>query len=355
MEIRLHETLRTLRREKNITQEELASFLGISAQAVSKWERGDGMPDITLLPRLSRYFDVSVDTLLGMEDVRVDELMEEYEKEAHRLANQGKTEERLALWEKAYAEYPHHPAVLHGLMYALFAKHHADYADRIIELAEELYSHPKASVEYRSAAIQMLTFAYEAKGNMDKSKHYASMATGLWCCKETLLLNVLDGEEGCAYAQEFFMQLISEACLCAKLVCYYGKYSSEKSIRVWKSMIRIFESVYEDGDYGFFACRMGNLYESLSLDYAKQKDAENCLASIEKSADFAILYDTAQASQHISPLVDRCRFDPKKSAKNYAENDSALLLRSLKNKLYDFVREDARFMAVVEKLSAMAK
>ena len=138
MEIRLHETLRTLRREKNITQEELASFLGISAQAVSKWERGDGMPDITLLPRLSRYFDVSVDTLLGMEDVRVDEIMEEYEKEAHRLANQGKTEERLALWEKAYAEYPHHPAVLHGLMYALFAKHHADYADRIIELAEEL-------------------------------------------------------------------------------------------------------------------------------------------------------------------------------------------------------------------------
>lgn len=40
MEIRLHETIRTLRREKNITQEELADFLGISPQAVSKWERG---------------------------------------------------------------------------------------------------------------------------------------------------------------------------------------------------------------------------------------------------------------------------------------------------------------------------
>lgn len=355
MEIRLHETLRTLRREKNITQEELASFLGISAQAVSKWERGDGMPDITLLPRLSRYFDVSVDTLLGMEDVRVDELMEEYEKEAHRLANQGKTEERLALWEKAYAEYPHHPAVLHGLMYALFAEHPYDNADRIIELASELLDHPKTDSMFRAAAIQLLTYTYNNKGDTVMAKKYAEMATSLFACREKLLGHVLKGEEGCIHHQRLLLNLIDDTHLCAHGIVALGNYPSEKSIRVWWSMIRIFEAVFEDGDYGFFACRMGNLYESLSLDYAKQKDAENCLASIEKSADFAILYDTAQASQHISPLVDRCRFDPKKSAKNYAENDSALLLRSLKNKLYDFVRDDARFGAIIKRLETVAE
>ena len=355
MEIRLHETLRTLRREKNITQEELAVFLGISAQAVSKWERGEGMPDITLLPRLSRYFDVSVDTLLGMEDMRVDEMMAEYDREDHRFANLGRTDERVALWEKAYAEYPHHPRVLHGLMYALFAKDDADRADRIIDLASELYSHPKASGEDRSAAIQLLTYTYNRKGDKVTAKKYAEMATGFFACRETLLSSVLEGEEGCLHDQKFLLNLIDNVHLCAHGIVALGKYPPEKSIRVWKSMIRIYEAVYEDGDYGFFACRMRAFYSHLAKAYATLGDGENCLACIEKSADFAILYDTASAFRHTSPLVDRCRFDPKESAKNYAENDSALLLRNLKNKAYDFVRDDARFAAVIERLSAVAK
>lgn len=355
MEIRLHETLRTLRREKNITQEELASFLGISAQAVSKWERGDGMPDITLLPRLSRYFDVSVDTLLGMEDMRVDELMEEYEKEAHRLANQGKTEERLALWEKAYAEYPHHHRVLHGLSYALFALNVMDNADRIIDLARELLDHPKADSTLRAAAIQLLTYTYSRKGDKVMAKKYAEMATGFFACRETLLGSVLDGEEGCLHDQKFLLNLIDDVHLCAHGIATLGNYPPEKSIRVWKSMLRIFEAVFEDGDYGFFACRMRVFYSYLARDYAKLGDRENCLASIEKSADFAILYDTAPAFRHTSPLVDRYDYDPRRSAKNTLHNESYERLETLSHKLYDFVRDDARFMAVVERLSAVAK
>lgn len=53
------------RKEKGLTQEELAKMLGLSYQAVSKWETGQTFPDITLLPRLSQLFDISVDKLLG--------------------------------------------------------------------------------------------------------------------------------------------------------------------------------------------------------------------------------------------------------------------------------------------------
>ena len=53
-----------LRKEKNVTQEELASKVGISSQAVSKWENG-GMPDAELLPRIADFFEVSIDTLFG--------------------------------------------------------------------------------------------------------------------------------------------------------------------------------------------------------------------------------------------------------------------------------------------------
>lgn len=58
MQINLKDKLRSLRLQKNITQEALANHLGITPQSVGKWERGEGFPDITLLPRIAFYFDI---------------------------------------------------------------------------------------------------------------------------------------------------------------------------------------------------------------------------------------------------------------------------------------------------------
>lgn len=56
-----------LRKEKGITQEELANYLGVSKPAVSKWESGQSYPDILLLPHLAAYFNRTIDDLLGYE------------------------------------------------------------------------------------------------------------------------------------------------------------------------------------------------------------------------------------------------------------------------------------------------
>lgn len=53
-----------LRKEKGVKQEELANYVGVSAQAVSKWENG-GVPDTELLPKIADFFSVSVDRLFG--------------------------------------------------------------------------------------------------------------------------------------------------------------------------------------------------------------------------------------------------------------------------------------------------
>lgn len=53
-----------LRKKKGITQEELANELGVSAQAVSKWENNSSCPDVSLLTEIADYFGVSVDSLL---------------------------------------------------------------------------------------------------------------------------------------------------------------------------------------------------------------------------------------------------------------------------------------------------
>lgn len=64
-ELHLSEHIAGLRRERKITQEELADFLGVTKAAVSKWENGQTMPDILLLPQIAGFFGVTVDALIG--------------------------------------------------------------------------------------------------------------------------------------------------------------------------------------------------------------------------------------------------------------------------------------------------
>ena len=59
--------IKYLRRQKGITQLQLADYLGITAQAVSKWENGHSAPDVYLLPRIAEFFSVSIDTLMRSE------------------------------------------------------------------------------------------------------------------------------------------------------------------------------------------------------------------------------------------------------------------------------------------------
>ena len=65
MELMIADKIKKYRKEQNMTQDALAQALGVSPQSVSKWECGDGYPDITLLPSIANFFEVTVDELIG--------------------------------------------------------------------------------------------------------------------------------------------------------------------------------------------------------------------------------------------------------------------------------------------------
>ena len=65
MKLNIAQNLKKYRRERDITQEALAKELGISAQSVSKWECGEGYPDIELLPNLANHLNITIYELLG--------------------------------------------------------------------------------------------------------------------------------------------------------------------------------------------------------------------------------------------------------------------------------------------------
>ena len=120
MEINFAKIVKDLRKERGNTQEELAEHLGISVQAVSKWERGDGMPDITLLPNIAYFYNTTVDELLGCDSVRKEEDMAVFKEKAQILINKGRRQERLELCRAYQMKYPNDGTVLFELMHDLF-------------------------------------------------------------------------------------------------------------------------------------------------------------------------------------------------------------------------------------------
>lgn len=95
MNIYFGENLKKLRKERDLTQENLADFLGITFQAVSKWERGEGYPDITILPDVASFFGVSVDDLLGINQAMNEEKLSSLIKEYDNLSNEQSRKEML--------------------------------------------------------------------------------------------------------------------------------------------------------------------------------------------------------------------------------------------------------------------
>ena len=66
--LKIGDKIRAKRRERNLTQEELAEQLMVSAQAVSKWENGSSMPDISQVVPIANFFGVTTDYLFGISD-----------------------------------------------------------------------------------------------------------------------------------------------------------------------------------------------------------------------------------------------------------------------------------------------
>ena len=121
MELKISERINRFRKDKNLTQEELANALGVSSQAVSNWERG-GYPDITLLPVIARFFEVSIDELMGSERLTPEQLHKEFDKLYYDVDDY---ENRIMISEEYHRKYPNDPYYDLVLGWAIY---NADYA-----------------------------------------------------------------------------------------------------------------------------------------------------------------------------------------------------------------------------------
>lgn len=117
--LKIGEKIKELRKAQDVTQEKLADYLNISYQAVSKWENGLALPDITLLPQLANFFGVTADELLGVTKPEQSEELTQYEKQYFKFGREGKVLEKIALCRKVLKKYPRNYQWMLNLAYGL--------------------------------------------------------------------------------------------------------------------------------------------------------------------------------------------------------------------------------------------
>ncbi len=201
MELIIGEKLKKLRRSKDLTQEEVATHLGISFQAISKWERGEGYPDITMLPILANYYQVTVDELIGMDEIssakKLDAInllwKENRQAEKHR--------ENVALMRDALKSYPNNALLLIQLSASLerldgTESEKREYLKESIAVQEQILRYCDDS-DVRGAALFNIADAYYRYGNYEKALEYANKLPNLFKTRETALVRILkdDGEK----------------------------------------------------------------------------------------------------------------------------------------------------------------
>lgn len=116
MKILIGENIKRLRKSKNITQEELAEVFNITPAAVCKWETMETYPDITLLFPLAHYFNVSIDELMGYDEERIKEDINDIIKKYWSLYYDKNIEAKKVIID-AYQKYPNDCYIIHLYMW----------------------------------------------------------------------------------------------------------------------------------------------------------------------------------------------------------------------------------------------
>lgn len=163
MELSIGKNIQNKRKAMGLTQDQLATVIGVSIAAVSKWETGGAYPDITLLAPIARLLGVTVDDLLGFEpQLSEDQVMELCEKCA-KLFESSDYENAVSFGEKSIREYPNNQ-LLKLRMGNVFMMHTPcarteDEAAHLLSRAETLMREAAESddIQIREAALQGLS------------------------------------------------------------------------------------------------------------------------------------------------------------------------------------------------------
>lgn len=190
MNIKLGEKIRQLRKQKNISQEVLAQYLGVSFQAVSKWENGDNLPDVTMIPAIAIFFEVSTDELFDFNRLETEQKIQEacWEIADIRYEQPEKAEKML---RDLLKQYPGNEIILNNLLYTMRAP---ERCDEVVTLCKSILEVAKED-DVKYDVLRILAETYHEMGQQNLVKPTLEQIPEIYFSKLELAANLLDGED----------------------------------------------------------------------------------------------------------------------------------------------------------------
>lgn len=283
--------IKALRHEKNVSQEKLAQFLNVSFQAVSKWENGVSMPDISLLPDIARFFGITVDELLCVEKLDEERLYQEYEGRACELFRDNKRDEHLEVWREAYNKMPNNIKVKEMLMSAYYDADKIKYKNEIIELGMEIHNSDAGSY-YKGQAILEIANTYAENGNMDLAEKWCYKSYRLMHSCDAIATQISKGDELLSNISFYTHWALDQLPYMAFRLHADEEVSISKKQKqdVYKTIAGIYDAVYKNDDMSFESLRlMVFTHENIAeLEVECGGDTEVVRMHLERAFELAV-------------------------------------------------------------------
>lgn len=361
--------IKKIRRERDITQEVLAEHLGVSISAVSQWESNKTSPDLSLIPALCNFLNISSDELLGIHNN--EQKIYEIRKNAEKYSSKGYKKESYAILKNGLNEFPNSYGIMYDIMHeTLFLKDLTEYTaeernqflDETIRLAERIYK-GCLNDNYRYGAISILCDIYARNGNSDRAMKLALSMPTMVSSREFLFTKIFSSTEGFKCDQNLIyrlIQFISERMARTNRKNADGKmvYTEDELAFLCDKEIAMFDLLFEKKDFLFFNSELAMLHSNQANYYAKQNNTEKTLSHLTKAADHAIAfiqYTRKGTLKHTSLLLRGYETNGSGFISCDSENDALLLLEKMNSDCFDFIRETDEFSAIANKLKRFAE
>lgn len=278
------EIIRRLRTERGFTQTEVASAISVTSQAVSKWENGSGMPDVSQLVPLADFFGVTVDCILGRRDNAAEEEIAEYIAKFDDIVCFGRNlakEQGISVEEafdilieearKMCRKYPGNYRLMAHLSWVLyFAPKEGGYDDNqkacelygeLVDLGERILAECPDS-KLRNDAVIILTWTYPYLNRYDRIKALAEQSPPMHGCREALLCDAAEygTEEHRKYNEEYLHHCINHIHYALWSWYFRKKCPYDEMLALADMEWRIYHAYHDHRDFDFW--ETGHLFES---------------------------------------------------------------------------------------------
>ncbi|MCL2816242.1 MAG: helix-turn-helix domain-containing protein [Oscillospiraceae bacterium] len=380
MNVKIGEKIKALRKRDDMTQERLAEVLGVTNQAVSKWESGNSYPDIEYISPIANIFNVTIDYLFDHDTAEKQRKVQDYltQYSERRLDNPSDCNEQIDIMRKALAEFPAEEILLLKLAETLYWKwsrglwhkdrlwnktigHYTipdvvmnkslDHWEESMKIMEELLA-SSTDDNIRGQCRDCLAHIYNGIGEKEKFLALAEKCGSINSCKEHILSHSSWGGDGIRYKQEYLMAMFTPLQNTLRPLARRAGLNTENE--AFTILLNLYELIFRD-DCGFYNNWSTFLYERYAYSLIDNNKSDEALKALQQAFVYAKKYaefaNGTSEKTYTSPFTDLIK---QPDIKNFNNPNSEVrwLSGRLKDNKYQVLHENAEFTALVKETEA---